>query len=463
MRRDPNAAAAAFEADLALAGEGAAGQTDSPWRRATRSLLRKRIAVVALALIFIIYGAGAYTLLDAFGLPTGLQDPQAINLSVQRPVQSVGGDVETLGVFLERLNAELELSVTIDDLIANNGFDRDQVQLAADGVEPLGQFADRHGLGLATLADLNPSLNDRYGPFTDSTEMPELTILVIPGPSRLYAPLTPSTVLPAGTLLLLKPEESLEGPSGDHLFGTDLDGRDLFSRTLFAARTTLIITIISFAFGNILLGLSLGLLAGYRGGWVDAIIMRVGDVFLAIPALLVLIVANASLRDRWTEWIGSIDDFLGTSFLIDQGVDDFSLLVFVFSLLGWVGTTRFIRAQVLALREEDFIMAAESIGAGTPRILFRHLLPAVSPWIIVGISAGLGAIAGAEVALTWLGLGVQPPTASFGSMITAAGGARTFREFPHLLLVPGVTVAILILSFNLLGDAINDVVSPKGG
>ena len=382
---------------------------ESPWRRAWRRMRRKRIAVAALLVVAVIYGAGLYTLLDLAGVPTGLQDPVATNTGLRREVREVEGQGEPLGVYLDRLAASLD-------------FERLRF--------------DRDALTLETLIRLNPDVVAEFGP------------------------LTAQTVLPPRTNLILTGEEALEGPSWDHLFGTDRLGRDLFSRTLFSARTTVIITLLSFLFGNVVLGL--GLLAGYARGWVDAVIMRVGDVILALPGLLILIVVNASLRDRWSDWLRSIDDFLGIDFLIQQGVDDFSLLFFALSFFGWVETARFVRAQVLALREEEFVVAAESIGATTPRILAWHLFPGVLPWIIVGMSASLGAVAGAEVALTWLGLGIQPPTASFGAMITDAGGARTFDLHPHLLLVPGVTIALLIFAFNLLGDAINDVVSPRG-
>ena len=206
----------------------------------------------------------------------------------------------------------------------------------------------------------------------------------------------------------------------------------------------------------------MGLLAGYKGGWVDSVIFRIGDVFLAIPGLLILIVVSAALRDQWTTWFNDLDDWLGWSFFVDQGLDHITLLLVATSFTGWVGTARFVRAQSLALRETEFITAAESIGAGMPRILVRHLFPAVLPWIVVGMSAALGAAAAAEVGLTFLGLGIQPPTASFGAMIAAAGGVTTFELQPHLLLVPAVAIFALIYSFNLLGDAVNDVINPRG-
>ncbi|MCY3886155.1 MAG: ABC transporter permease [Chloroflexi bacterium] len=380
---------------------GSLARAESPQRRAWRALRRKRIAMVALALIVVIYGAGAYTILDAFGVPIGLQDPEATNLTERRPVREVDGVVETLGVYMAH-----------------------------------------HQISLEELRRLNP----------ETVALVEAEV----------GPLSSATVVPPRTTFVLKEDEVLESPSADHWFGTDRIGRDMFSRTLFAARTTLLISILAFLFGNVFLGLGLGLVAGYLGGKVDNVIMRVGDVVLAIPTLLVLILVSASLRDRWTEWFAAIDDFLGTTFFIDQGIDDFSLLFFSVSFFSWVGTARFVRAQVFALREQEYVLAAEALGARMPRILLRHLLPGVLPWIVVGISATLGAIATLEVALTFLGIGVQAPTASFGAMIDDAGGVRTFNLHPHLLLVPGVTVAVLIFAFNLLGDAVNDVVNPRG-
>jgi len=383
--------------DAELAASIARERSEAPWRRGIRALLHKRIAVVALIIIFVIYGAGAYTFLDAFGLPTGLQDPTQGNLSETRLIAAPDGEIETLGAFATRFEISLE-----------------------------------------RLAGFNPQVVAEFGAFESGLLLPERTRLV------------------------LRPSEDLEGPSWDHFFGTDRNGRDLFSRALFSARTTLVFSVLAFLFGNAFLGLGLGLLAGYKGGKVDALIMRIGDVILGIPGLLVLIVISASLREQWTEWWESVGAFIGTDFFIDQGIDHITLLFFALSFTGWVLTARFVRAQTLALRETEFILAAESIGAGTTRILIRHLFPSVLPWIIVGMSASLGAAAGAEVGLTFLGLGIQPPTSSFGAMIATAGGVTTFQLHPHMLLVPGVIIALLIYSFNLLGDAVNDVVNPRG-
>ena len=371
--------------------------SETPWIRATRAILRKRIAVVCITVIVVLYGAGAYTMLDAFGVDIGLQDPTASNLSERRSIREVDGAPETLGAFTERLDVEI-----------------------------------------AALTELNPGVVEEYGP------------------------LTVDTVLPARTELVLSGDESLQGPSADHWLGTDRNGRDVFARAMFALRTTLIISVVSVLFGNLFLGLGLGLLAGYRGGLVDQIIMRVGDVMLAMPGLLFLIVIVAVFRDQWEDWFRSIEDATGMHWLIQQGVDDYVLIVFATSLVGWAGSARFYRAQVLALRESDYILAAETIGARTPRVLVRHLFPGILPWFIVGFSASLGEIAGAEVVLTWLGIGITPPTPSFGIMVANAGGRTTFLLYPWLMLTPMFFLLALMLAFNLLGDAINDVLNPRG-
>ena len=131
------------------------------------------------------------------------------------------------------------------------------------------------------------------------------------------------------------------------------------------------------------------------------------------------------------------------------------------SLFFWVGTARIIRSQVLQLREREFIIAAEALGASPRRIIFVHLLPSVLFLIILQISATLGGIAGSEILLSWFGVGVKPPAASIGAMIFQGSGARTFQAHPHLLLVPGLIVTILLFSFALLGDALNDAISSR--
>ena len=219
---------------------------------------------------------------------------------------------------------------------------------------------------------------------------------------------------------------------------------------------------LSVVVGNIFLGWGLGLLAGYRGGRIDTAIMRAADFVLALPGLLILLVIVSAFREPWGDVVRDLEDWLGTDFLIAQGIHTYTLMIFAMSFVSWGGTARFIRAQTLATRESDFVLAAECIGARTPRILVRHLFPAVLPWIVVGMSASLGEVAGAEVVLTWLGIGVTPPTASFGAMVDDAGGWTSLILHPQMLLVPMGFILVLMLAFNLLGDAVNDVLNPRG-
>ena len=251
-------------------------------------------------------------------------------------------------------------------------------------------------------------------------------------------------------------EHGTEGPSAAHWLGTDTLGRDMLSRSMYSARTTLIVTTAVVLSGSLIIGNALGLLAGYRGGWVDGLIMRLGEVFSSLPALVMLILINATLGARVTSGVRWIEQQTGMHGLVASGLSSYLLVFSALSLFFWVGTARMIRAQVLQLRERDFITAAEALGAPPRRIITHHLLPNVSFLIVLSISATLGGIAGSEIVLTWFGVGVQPPAASFGAMLFEGSGARTFQVHPHLLLVPGAIITLLLFAFNLLGDALND-------
>jgi ABC-type dipeptide/oligopeptide/nickel transport system permease subunit len=249
-----------------------------------------------------------------------------------------------------------------------------------------------------------------------------------------------------------------QGPSRQHLLGTDTLGRDMLSRTMYSARTTLIVTTAVVLSGSLIIGNGLGLLSGYRGGWVDGLIMRVGDVFSSLPGLVMLILINATLGARVIEAVRGFERATGISGLVASGLPSYLLVFSALSLFFWVGTARIIRAQILQLRERDFITSAEALGATPYRVIRYHLLPNVTFLIILQVSATLGGIAGSEIVLTWFGVGVQPPAASFGAMLFEGSGPRTFQQSPHLLLVPGGVVTLLLFAFNLLGDALNDAV-----
>lgn len=259
----------------------------------------------------------------------------------------------------------------------------------------------------------------------------------------------------------LSQDQIRQSPSLDHWLGTDHLGRDLYSRVVYAARTTILFTVAVIMTGGVFLGLGLGLLAGYKGGWVDAAIMRIGEVLAGLPTLLLMLAIAAAFRTR----INSLSFWLQDhTFLGSEAGTLIKFLIVVGATVpfAWIGSSRVVRSQALAIRETDYILAAESVGATTWRIITRHVLPGVLPIFIVGLSGGMAAIAGAEVALSWLGLGIDPPGASFGSLIREAGPSpQSFRQTPHLLLVSATPVVLFFFAWNLLGDALVDLIEPR--
>lgn len=253
---------------------------------------------------------------------------------------------------------------------------------------------------------------------------------------------------------------SFSGPTWEHPFGTDRTGRDMLTRNIYAARTTVIVTLATVAAGGFLLPLTLGMLAGYRGGWVDAVINRTGEIFAALPGLPMLVLINATMRPKFDAFVDTWAGWIGWGALQGSAFPQYFLIFGVLSLFSWVGGARIIRTQVFTLKDTEFVMAARASGAGTGRILFRHLFPNIMPIVIVGWSAALGAIAGSEIALTFLGVGVQPPNPSFGSLISDGASRTVLENHPQLLLVPAAVVGSLLFAFNLLGDALNDVFTP---
>jgi ABC-type dipeptide/oligopeptide/nickel transport system permease subunit len=254
---------------------------------------------------------------------------------------------------------------------------------------------------------------------------------------------------------------SYAGPSRQHLFGTDVDGRDVFSRVIWATRTTEIVTVASSIGGGFLIPVVFGLLAGYRRGWLDSLINRVGEALGSLPPLLLMILITATFRPRFDAFVSQYykTPVIGGS--LKAGGADMALIFTVLSLIGWVGGERVLRAQVLALRRSEYVQAAEVMGASTWRIITRHIFPNIAWLVIVGIAAGLGGVALAEISLTFFGLGVRPPTPSLGAMIYDASGVRQASAHPNLLLIPGIVAVLFLLSWILLANALNDVLNPR--
>lgn len=247
-------------------------------------------------------------------------------------------------------------------------------------------------------------------------------------------------------------------PSREHLLGTDELGRDLLTRLLWGARTGLLVGIISTGV-SAALGVIVGGLAAMNGGWVDALLMRVTDVFLSFPGLLLAAFLNATLRLRVVDLIHRLYELTGWGFLSDVATYDYLVILFVLALAGWPGTARLVRGQMLRLREEEFVQAAIACGAGGWRVLVRHLFPNTLGPLVVSMTAGFGSAILSESALSFMGLGIRPPGASWGAMINES--LIGWRFHPHLVAAPAGALALVVFAVNVLGDGLNDALNPK--
>ncbi len=250
------------------------------------------------------------------------------------------------------------------------------------------------------------------------------------------------------------------GPSSDHWFGTDSLGRDQLSRVIYSARTTIIFTVMVILGGSLFIGLGLGLLAGYRGGWIDTAVLRVGETLGGIPTLILILAISAAFRTRLNDlafWLKE-HSWLGDDAKI---VVSFTIIILVSVPFAWIGSARIVRGQALAIRESEYIAAAESIGAGTWRIVWYHLFPGVLTLWVVGVSGGMAGIAMTEVGLSYLGLGIEAPGASFGTLIQNSTGIVLFEKYPHMLIGSAAPVVLFAYAWNLLGDALVDIVQPR--
>jgi ABC-type dipeptide/oligopeptide/nickel transport system permease subunit len=229
---------------------------------------------------------------------------------------------------------------------------------------------------------------------------------------------------------------SLQPPNGQHWFGTDIQGRDVWARLVYGARVSLSVGILSQGIA-LTLGVILGLLAGYYGKWIDELVMRLADVTLAFPTLLLLIALVAALQPSLT-------------------------VVFItIGVVGWAGMARLVRGQVLVVRELEFVQAERALGAGDSRILILHILPSVVAPVVIAATLGVAGAIMAESSLSFLGLGVQPPTPSWGSMIADGRDLYQLRHAPWTSVFPGLAIGAAVLGFNLLGDALRDALDPR--
>ena len=229
--------------------------------------------------------------------------------------------------------------------------------------------------------------------------------------------------------------DSLSPPSAEHWFGTDQLGCDVYAMTIFGARPSVVTAILATLF-TVLLGAAIGVIAGFYGGWIDSVLSRITDIFFGLPILLGGIVILTAL-----------------------GSPGIWGVILVLVVLGWVTITRMVRSTTIEAKNQDFVLAARALGASNSRIMLRHVLPnAMGPAIVVAVIS-LGLFVSAEATFSFLGLGIQPPYFSWGSIIASA--QSVFFEAPWTLIFPAIFLSATVLAFILLGDAVHDAIDPK--
>jgi peptide/nickel transport system permease protein len=227
-----------------------------------------------------------------------------------------------------------------------------------------------------------------------------------------------------------------QSPSAEHWLGTDEVGRDVFSRLVYGSRVSLSVGLVAVTIYT-LLGTLLGSLSGYFGGFVDAGIQRLTDTVMCFPPLIIIIAAvSIAGPSIWN-------------------------VMLIIGLLTWTGTCRLVRAQFLSLRDQEFVDAARAVGVGDVRLIFRHVLPNALAPVIVSATFGVAAAILTEAGLSFLGLGVQPPTPSWGNLINLAQSATILQQMPWLWAPPGILIAIAVLSINFIGDGLRDALDPR--
>lgn len=235
----------------------------------------------------------------------------------------------------------------------------------------------------------------------------------------------------------------LQAPSLEHLMGTDELGRDIFSRVVYGARVSLSAALAAVGL-SLVIGIPLGAIAGSFGGWVDNLIMRIVDVFYCLPSMPIIIILGAAMDamriDSWTRMM---------------------YLMLILGFLGWPGIARLVRGQILSLREQEFMTAAEACGISAWHRIFRHLIPNVIPQLIVTCTMSLGSTILTEATLSFLGLGVKYPFASWGNIINDVNNAYVMTNYLFIWVPAGICLLITVLGFNFVGDGLRDAFDPK--
>lgn len=258
--------------------------------------------------------------------------------------------------------------------------------------------------------------------------VPQLFTFFSPNPDPLYA----------------DQSQIRQPPGPDAWFGRDGQGFDVYSRTIYGARASILVGVLATLF-VLLIGGFIGIIAGYYGKWVDALLSRFGDIFFAIPLLLGGILILYTFPSDYT-----------TPFMIV-----ILKVVLALAILGWPRIARIMRASVLQVKPQDYVQAARALGAKPGRIIMGHVLPNAFAPVIVVATIDLGVFIATEATLSFLGIGLQPPTVSWGVMISEASGLGMLRASPHALLFPSIFLSVTVLAFIMLGDAVRDAFDPK--
>jgi oligopeptide transport system permease protein len=246
-------------------------------------------------------------------------------------------------------------------------------------------------------------------------------------------------------------------PSWEHPMGTDEQGRDMLARVVQGGRISLMVGIIA-TLVSLIVGVTYGAIAGYLGGRIDNVMMRIVDIIYSIPYILIVIVLLSFFGGPSTPgWITSLSSTFGGAG--NQGLNQIFLLFFALGLVSWLTMARVIRGQILSLKNQEFVLAARATGVTTPGIIFRHLIPNALGPVIVYATLTIPSVMLTEAFLSFLGLGVQAPYASWGSL--ADQGIKNLAIFPWQLIFPGVTMALTLFSLNFLGDGLRDALDPQ--
>ena len=315
-----------------------------------------------------------------------------------------------------------------------------------------------NSLSSETLAEAGQQqLTEQRGPWRDAwrrlkkNKMAIVSIVIILAFLLLAIFATVLAPYPYATQDLL---EIYQGPSSAHLLGTDQLGRDMLSRLLYGSRISMSVAVITVML-VLVIGVPLGLVSGYYGGAIDIVIMRIVDVGYAFPSLLLIIILSSYLGAELPQIHSGPFVILKTGYNATGGLVG---VIIALAIFGWLSLARLVRGQVLSLKQQEFIEGARGMGASNRRIMFVHLLPNSLAPVIIAAALYVPGFIIAEAGLSFIGLGVKPPTPSWGIMIS--DGVQAIQSYPYVALEPGLAIAFLLLSFNFLGDGLRDALDP---